>query len=62
MSTMPEAKPAAITSAFVPDIETVRTWLETKIKAGHFVALVTAIVALILRMRQINRNPSRAAA
>jgi transposase len=43
-----------VTSAFAPDLEEVRAWLQKMISALRFVDLVTAILALIVRMRDIN--------
>lgn len=43
-----------VTSAFAPDLEQVRAWLEKMIAALRFVEMVTAIVTLITRMRDIN--------
>jgi len=48
------AKRDHVTGAFAPDLDEVRTWLETMIAALRFVELVTAIVALIGRMRDLN--------
>ncbi|HEY1693391.1 MAG TPA: IS66 family transposase [Polyangiaceae bacterium] len=44
----------SITSPYAPDVEKVRIWLETKIAARLFVEIVTAILALIVRMRDAN--------
>jgi transposase len=44
----------SITSPYAPDIERVRAWLEAKIAARLFVEIVTAILALIVRMRDAN--------
>jgi transposase len=43
-----------ITSAFAPDLEEIRAWLQKMIAALRFVDLVTAVVALLGRMRDIN--------
>jgi len=43
-----------VTSAFAPDLEQVRAWLQKMIAALRFVDLVTAILALIVRMRDLN--------
>lgn len=48
------AKRDHLPGAFAPDLDEVRTWLETMIAALRFVELVTAIVALIGRMRDLN--------
>jgi transposase len=44
----------SITSPYAPDVERVRAWLEAKIAARLFVEIVTAIIALIVRMRDAN--------
>ena len=44
----------SITSPYAPDIEQVRRWLQEMIAALRFVEIVTAIVALIVRMRDAN--------
>ncbi|CAN5594756.1 hypothetical protein BH09MYX1_BH09MYX1_67330 [soil metagenome] len=43
-----------ITSPYAPDIAKVRAWIEEKIAARLFVEVVTAIVALLVRMRDAN--------
>ncbi len=43
-----------VTSAFAPDLDEVRAWLQEMIAALRFVDLVTAILALITRMRDLN--------
>jgi transposase len=43
-----------VTSAYAPDLDEVRAWLEKMIRALRFVDLVTAIVALLTRMRDLN--------
>lgn len=43
-----------ITSPHAPDVEKVRAWLEQMIASLRFVELVTAILALLTRMAQIN--------
>lgn len=48
------AKPPAITSPTVPDIEAVRAWLKAQIAALRFVELIAAIIYLVTRMRDIN--------
>ncbi|HEY3253823.1 MAG TPA: IS66 family transposase [Polyangiaceae bacterium] len=47
-------KPATITSAYAPDLEQVREWIEKMIRAMKFVELVIAIVSLITRIRDVN--------
>ncbi len=44
----------SITSPYAPDIEKVRAWLQEMIVALRFVEIVTAIIALIVRMRDAN--------
>jgi transposase len=51
---MSSPKPPAITSSSAPDLDEVRAWLEKKIKALQFVELVAAILALIVRLRDLN--------
>jgi transposase len=43
-----------VTSAFAPDLDEVRAWLQKMIAALRFVEMVTAVLALIVRMRDIN--------
>lgn len=43
-----------VTSAFAPDLDEVRAWLQKMIVALKFVEMVTAILALIGRMRDLN--------
>ena len=43
-----------VTSAFAPDLDEVRAWLQKMIAALRFVEMVTAVLALITRMRDIN--------
>jgi transposase len=43
-----------VTSAFAPDLDEVRAWLQRMIAALRFVEMVTAVIALIVRMRDIN--------
>ena len=45
-----------ITSAFAPDLDALRAWLQTMIATLKFVEMVTAIVALIARMRDLNTD------
>jgi transposase len=45
---------ATVTSAYAPDVDDVRRWLEKMIKAMRLVELVAAIIALVTRMRDIN--------
>jgi transposase len=48
------ASRGTVTSAFAPDLDEVRAWLEKMIVAMRFVELVAAILALIARMRDLN--------
>ena len=43
-----------VTSAFAPDLDEIRAWLQKMLAALKFVEMVTAIVALIARMRELN--------
>jgi Transposase C of IS166 homeodomain len=43
-----------VTSAFAPDLDEVRAWLQRMIAALRFVEMVAAILALVSRMRDIN--------
>ncbi len=43
-----------VTSAFAPDLDEVRAWLQKMIAALRFVEMVTAVIGLIARMRDIN--------
>ena len=43
-----------VTSAFAPDLDEIRAWLQKMIATLKFVEMVTAIVALIARMRDLN--------
>ena len=43
-----------VTSVFAPDLDEVRAWLQKMIAALRFVELVTAVLALITRMRDLN--------
>jgi transposase len=43
-----------VTSAFAPDLDEIRAWLQKMIATLKFVEMVTAIVALIGRMRDLN--------
>jgi transposase len=45
-----------VTSAFAPDLDEVRAWLQSMISALRFAELVTAIVAIIVRMRDLNTD------
>lgn len=49
-------KPASITTPYAPDVEHVRAWIKEMIKALRFVELVTAIIALVVRMRDFNAD------
>ena len=43
-----------VTSSFAPDLDEVRAWLQRMIAALRFVEMVTVVIALIVRMRDIN--------
>jgi len=45
---------STITSPYAPELTEVRQWMEKMVKAMKFVELVTAVVALLTRMRDIN--------
>jgi transposase len=45
---------STITSPYAPELTEVRQWLEKMVKAMKFVELVTAVLALLTRMRDIN--------
>jgi transposase len=45
-----------VTSAFAPDLDEVRAWLESMISALRFVDLVRAILLLVGRMRDLNTD------
>jgi transposase len=47
-------KPPAITSAVEPDLDVVRKFIADMIAKGAVVVLITAIVALLVRMRDLN--------
>jgi hypothetical protein len=52
-----------VTSACAPDLDEIRAWLQKMIAALRFVEMVTAIVALFGRMRDLNtatRHPDGA--
>lgn len=51
---MSSPTPPTITSPSVPDLAEVRAWIEKMIKALKFVELVAAILALLVRMRDLN--------
>ena len=51
---MPTKTTPTITTPYAPDLEQVRGWLLKMIAALKFVELVTAIVALVARMRDLN--------
>jgi transposase len=46
--------PPTITSPSAPELGEVRAWLEQMIKAVRFVEMITAVLALITRMRDLN--------
>lgn len=43
-----------LTSAYAPDVEAVRAWLEGMIAAASFTKLIVAILGLLTRMRDLN--------
>jgi transposase len=51
---MSSPEPTSITSPSAPDFDEVRAWMEKMIKALQFARLVTAILALLRRMCDIN--------
>jgi transposase len=53
------SEPATITSPHAPDVEDVRQWMLTMIKAMRLLELVAAIIALVTRMRDINTELTR---
>ena len=48
------ASPSTPTSPQVPDVVVLREWLERTIAARSFSVLVQAILALVVRMRDLN--------
>ena len=50
----PMTTPPPITSPYAPDLAQVRVWLDKMIKALRFIELVTAVLALITKMRDAN--------
>jgi transposase len=50
----PSEKPSTITSALAPDLDAVRKFIEGMFAKGSVAALVTAILALLVKMRDIN--------
>lgn len=54
---MPE--PERITSPYAPDLDEVRAWLDKTIRALRFVELVTAILAFISRVCEVNGELSK---
>jgi transposase len=48
------SEPATISSAQVPDVEDVRRWMQEMIKSLRFGELVVAVVAFVVRMRDLN--------
>ncbi len=47
-------EPSRITSPYAPDLGEVRAWLEKMIRTLRFVELITAIVAFIARVCEVN--------
>lgn len=50
----PSEKPTPITSAIDPDLGAVRKFIEDMIARGAVAAMVTAIIALLMKMRDLN--------
>ena len=48
------SEPATISSAQVPDVDDVRRWMQQMIKSLRFGELVVAVVAFVVRMRDLN--------
>src|SRR5512135_3061646 len=48
------AKPPPITSPYTPDLGKVRAWIDRMIKQQKFVQLISAVLALISRMCELN--------
>jgi transposase len=48
-----------ITSPYAPDVVQVREWLERMVAALRFIEIVTAVIALVTRMRDINTELTR---
>jgi transposase len=61
MSDEPRKAPTerAPTSAFAPDVVRLREWMHGKLKALAFLDLVTMIIALVARMRDLNTELHR---
>lgn len=55
----PSDTPATITSVLAPDVEAVKKFITDMIAKGAIGALVTAIVALLVRMRDLNAELMR---
>jgi transposase len=53
---VPTKTTPAITTPYAPDLEQVRAWLLEMIKALRFVELITAIVSLVARLRDLNAD------
>src|SRR5688500_15688883 len=53
-SGQPQLRTPMITSPTAPDLERVREWLTQTLAAHLFVEVIAAILALLLRMREIN--------
>lgn len=48
------SEPSSITSAQLPDVEDVRRWMKDMIASLRFVELVAAVIAFVVRMRDLN--------
>ena len=55
----PSERPKGITSALAPDLEAVKTFIVDMIAKGAVAALVTSIVALLVKMRDLNAELDR---
>lgn len=58
-SPKPPSIERAPTSAFAPDVERLREWMRDKIKALAFLDLVSMVIALVARMRDLNTELHR---
>ena len=52
-------EPERITSPYAPDLGEVRAFLERMIASGHFIALVRAVLAFVVRVCEINGELSK---
>lgn len=56
------SKQETVPSAYAPDLGEVRAWLEKMIQSLRFIELVSAVIALVTRMRDINLELMKQAA